>query len=141
MGSDLLSATLGRDVLGLGELCASVMARKSDEILGDHRHRPSRALFPWRVGGRVDHDLTHDSPTGMVRVTTRDQEARERVGDSLGFGLGRVDVQMPQCRTYLTALLHGSGQLPRGPSRFVSFIVDTFTVLCPAKLGLWRPQR
>jgi hypothetical protein len=135
MGSDLLGAPLGGDVLGVGELCAPLMAGKSDEVLGDHRHRPPRALFPWRVGGGVDHNLTDDPPTGVMRVAPCDKEPRQRIGDSLGFGLGRVDVQMPQCCADLSALFYRPGQLPGGPPRSMSFIVDTSTVLCPAKLG------
>jgi hypothetical protein len=127
--SDLFRAPLCGDVLGAGQLRAPTVAGKGDEILGDHRYRASRALLPRRVGRRVDDNLTDDSPTGVVRVTTRNKKPRERVGHPVGSGLGCVDVQMPKRGTDLPAVLHRPGQFPRGPPRSASFIVDPPTVL------------
>ena len=93
--SDLFGAPLGGDVLGVGQLRAPTVAGKGDEILGDDRYRAARALLPWRVGRRVDDNLTDDSPTSVVRVTTRNKKPRERIGHPIGSGLGCVDVQMP----------------------------------------------
>lgn len=93
--SDLFGAPLGGDVLGVSQLRPSTVAGKCDEILGDHRYCASRALLPWRVGRRVDDNLTNDSPTSVVRVATRNKKSRERIGHPIGSGLGCVDVQMP----------------------------------------------
>lgn len=93
--SDLFGAPLGGDVLGVGQLRPPTVAGEGDEILGDHRYRASRALLPWRVGRRVDDNLTDDSPTSVMGVTTRNQKPRERMSHPMSFGLGRVDVQMP----------------------------------------------
>ena len=92
---DLFGAPLGCDVLGVGQLRPPTVAGKGDEILGDHRYRASRAFLPWRVGRRVDDNLTDDSPTSMMRVATRNKKPRERIGHPMGSGLGCVDVQMP----------------------------------------------
>jgi hypothetical protein len=93
--SDLFGAPLGGDVLGVGQLRPPTVAAKGDEILGDHRYRAPRALLPWRVGRRVDDNLTDDSPTSVVRVATRNKKPRECIGHPVGSGLGCVDVQMP----------------------------------------------
>jgi hypothetical protein len=93
--SDLFGAPLGGDVLGVGQLRPPTVAGKGDEILGDHRYRASRALLPWRVGRRVDDNLTNDSPTSVMGVAARNKKPRERIGHPMGSGLGRVDVQMP----------------------------------------------
>ena len=92
---DLFRASLGGDVLGVGQLRPPAVAAERDQILGDDRYRASRAFLPWRVGRRVDDDLTDDSPTGVMRIAPRDQKPRQRVGHALGFGLGPVDVEMP----------------------------------------------
>ena len=95
MNGDLLGAPLGGDVLGAGQLGAPTVAGERDQILGDHRHRTSRALLPRRIGRRVDDNLTNDPPTSMMGVATRDKKPRERVGYSIGPGLGCVGVEMP----------------------------------------------
>jgi hypothetical protein len=92
---DLFGAPLGGDVLGVRQPRPPTVASQGDEVLGDHRHRASRALLPWRVGRRVDDNLTHDSPTSVMRVATRNKKPRERSGHRIGSGLGCVDVQMP----------------------------------------------
>jgi hypothetical protein len=92
---DLFGAPLGGDVLGVCQPRPPTVARQGDEVLGDHRYRASRALLPWRVGRRVDDNLTDDSPTSVMRVATRNKKPRERIGHRLGSGLGCVDVQMP----------------------------------------------
>jgi hypothetical protein len=91
---DLFRASLGGDVLGVGQLRPPAVAAERNEILGDDRYRSARAFLPWRVGRRVDDDLPDDSPTGVVGIAARDQEPRERVGHALGSGLGSVDVEM-----------------------------------------------
>jgi hypothetical protein len=128
---DLFGASLGGNVLRLGELGAPAVTTETDQILGDDRHRPSRALFPGRVGRRVDDNLPDDSPTGVMRVAPRDQEPRQRIGHALGFGLGPVDVKMPQRGTDVSAVVDRPGQLPCG-LRSLSFRVDPFTVAAPS---------
>jgi len=93
--SDLFGAPLGGDVLRVGQLRPPTVAGECDQILGDDGYRASRALLPRRVGRRVDHDLTDDSPTCVMRVATRDEKSRKRVGQSRGSGLGCMDVEMP----------------------------------------------
>jgi hypothetical protein len=95
MRSDLFGAPLGGDVLGVGQLRPPTVAGKGDEILGDRRYRASRALLPWRVGRRVNDNLTNDSPTSVMRIATRNQKPRERIGHPMGSGLGGVGVEMP----------------------------------------------
>jgi hypothetical protein len=73
--------------LGVDQLRPPTVAGKGDEILGDHRYRSSRALLPWRVGGRVNDNLTDGSPTSVVRVATRNKKPRERIGHPLGSWL------------------------------------------------------
>jgi hypothetical protein len=85
---DLFGAPLGGDVLSMGQPRPPTVAAKRDEILGDHRYRPSRALLPWRVGRRVDDNLTDDSPAGVMRVAPRNKKPRERIGHPMGSGLG-----------------------------------------------------
>ena len=95
MNRDLLSASLGGDVLSLGQLRPPTVAGECDQILGDHRYRASRTLLPRRIGRRVDDNLTDDPPTSVMRVATRNKKPRERVGNSIRPGLGCVDVEMP----------------------------------------------
>jgi len=67
-----------------------------------------------------------------MRIAPRDQKPRERIGHALGFGLGRVSVQMPERGTDVPALLHRPRQFPRGPRSVSLFVVDPFTVPAPA---------
>jgi len=94
MGSDLLDPPLRGDVLGTSQLHPPGVARKRHEIAGNDRYRAPRALLPWRISSRVHDDLTDDSPTGVVRITPRDEKPRERVCHALGSGIGRVAVQV-----------------------------------------------
>ena len=82
MDSDLFGAPLGGDVLGVRQLRPPAVAGKRNQILGDDSYRAPRALLPRRVGRRVDHNLTDDSPTSVMRVATRDKKPRQRVGQS-----------------------------------------------------------
>jgi hypothetical protein len=75
VGSDLLGAALSGDVLGLRQPRSPGRAGKGDQIVCDHRYRASRALLPGRVGGRIDHDLADRSPTGVMRIATRDKKS------------------------------------------------------------------
>ena len=95
MKSDLFGAPLGGDVLGVGQLRPPAVAGERDEILGDHRYRASRTLLPRRIGRRVDDHLADDSPTGVMRVATRNKKPRERVGQSISSWPGCVNVEMP----------------------------------------------
>jgi hypothetical protein len=95
MGSDLLDPPLSGDVLGMRQLRPPGVACKRHQVTGNDRYRASRALLPWRVGSRVHNDLTDDPPTRVVRIAPRDEKPRERVGHTLGPGVGRVAVQMP----------------------------------------------
>ncbi len=76
----LLGAALGGDVLGASKLRAPTVLRKAQQIAGDQRDSPPRALLPRRVGGGVHYHLAHDPPTGMVGVAAGDEEPSERFG-------------------------------------------------------------
>ena len=128
MNSDLLGAPLGGNVLGLGQLRPPAVAGERDQILGDHRYSTSRTLLPWRIGCGIDDNLTDDSPTGVMRVATRNKKSRERIGQSRGSGLGCVNVEMPKRSTDVPAVIYRPSQFPRGPPRSVALIVDTSTV-------------
>jgi hypothetical protein len=95
MNGDLLSPALGGDMLSAHQLRASAVASKADEVLGHKRHGTARALFPGRVGRRVDDDLTDDSPARVVGIATRDEKPRERLCDAQRSRLGPVAIQMP----------------------------------------------
>ena len=129
MNSDLFGAPLGGDVLGVGQLRPPTVAGERDQIFGDHRYCASRTLLPWRIGCRIDDNLTDDSPTSVMRVATRNKKPRERIGQSRGSGLGCVDVEMPKRSTDVPTVIYRPSQFPRGPPRPVSLIVDTSTVL------------
>ena len=133
MGSDLLDPPLRGDVLGTSQLHPSGVACKRHQIAGDDRYRAPRALLPRRVSSRVHDDLTDDSPTGVVRITPRDEKPRERVRHALSSGIGRVAVQMAHRVAYVPTVLHRPGQLPRASPRSVLFIVDLSTLLGAAR--------
>ena len=128
VGGDLFGATLGGDVLGASQLGSPGIAGKRDQILGDDWYGSARTLGPWRVGGRVDNNLTDDPPAGVVGITACDQESCQRVGDALGSGLKRVSVQMSQRGANLPAILHGPRQFLRGPPRPVVRVIDLSTL-------------
>ncbi len=129
MNGDLLSAALGGDMLGACQRGPATVAGKPQEILRYQRYRAPRAPLPRRVSRRIDDDLTHDSPTGMVRIAAHNEEPGERLGYPHRSGLGPVTVQVSQCGTHVPAALHGPGELPRSPPRLASFIFDPSTVL------------
>jgi hypothetical protein len=126
--SDLFGAPLGGDVLGVRQLRPPSVAGERDQILVNDGYRAPRALLPRRIGRRVDHNLTHDSPTSVMRVATRNEKPRQRVGQSRGSGLGCMDVEMPERGTDLAAVIYRPGQFPRAAPRSVSLIVDPSTV-------------
>jgi hypothetical protein len=129
VNGDLLGATLGGDMLGARQRRPPTLAGKPDEILRYQRYRAPRAPLPRRVRRRIDDDLTHDSPTRMVRIATRNEEPGQRLGHPQSSGLGPVTVQVSQCGTHVPAALHCPGELPRSPPRLASFIIDPSTVL------------
>jgi hypothetical protein len=133
VGSDLFDSAPSSDVLGLWQLRSPGGAGKGDEIASDHRYRAPSALLPWRVRGRIDDYLADSSPTGVMRVATRDQKSCERVGYPLGVGIGPVNRQMPQRGADVATVVHCPGQLPRRPSWPVSRIVDPSTLLAPER--------
>ena len=114
---DLLGAALGGDMLGAGQRRPARVIGKPEEILRDQRHRPPRAPLPRRVSRRIDDNLTHDSPTTMVRIATRNEEPGQRLSYPHSSGLGPVTVQVPQCGTHLPAALDRPGKLPGSPPR------------------------
>ena len=59
---DLLGAALRRGVLDANEPGTPVLGRDPQQVLGDFRDRPARALLPRRVSGGVDDDLADDPP-------------------------------------------------------------------------------
>jgi hypothetical protein len=116
-------------MLGACQRRPPTVAGKPDEILRYQRYRAPRAPLPRRVSRRIDDNLTHDSPTGMVRIATGDEKPGQRLRHPQSSGLGPVSVQVPQCGANIPAALHCPGELPRSPPRLASFIIDPFTVL------------
>lgn len=106
MRGDLFGPALSGDVLRVQQLRPSGGPSERDEIVGDHRYGASRALFPWRVGRRIDNHLTDDPPARVMRIAPRDKKARERVGDPRGVGIGRVAIEMPKRRADIAAAVH-----------------------------------
>jgi hypothetical protein len=139
--SDLLGATLGRDVLSARQLGPPAVAREAQKVLDHQRHGPSRAPPPWRVRGRVDDDLPDDSPARVVGVAAGYQEPSERLRHAHGLPLGPVAVEVSQSGTHAAAVVDRLGELTRGSSRLVGLIVDPSTVLAE-RLGstrsVWR---
>jgi hypothetical protein len=129
VGGDLLSPALRSDVLGLRQPGPPRGPSKGEEIVGDHRYCASRALLPWRVSRRIDDHLADDAPAGVVRIATRDEKPRKRVGDPLGVGIGSVDIEMPKRGRDLVTTIHSLCQVPGGCLRSVSLSVDQSTVL------------
>ena len=129
VNGDLLGAALSGDMLGACQGCPATVAGKPEEILRNQRYRAPRAPLPWRISRGIDDNMTHDSPTCMVRIATRNEKPGQRVGYTESSGLGRVTVQMPQCGTHVPAALYCPGELTRGPPRLASFIIDPSTVL------------
>ncbi|HEX3802728.1 MAG TPA: hypothetical protein VHV75_07825 [Solirubrobacteraceae bacterium] len=129
MGGDLFGSALRSDVLGVRQLGPPGASSKGEEIVGDHRYRASRALLPWRVGGRIDDDLADYPPAGVMRIAACDKKPRERVGDSLCLGIGRVDIEVSQRSADVATAVYCPCQVPCGWPRFVSRIVDQSTVL------------
>jgi hypothetical protein len=131
MNRDLLGAALGGNMLGACQRRPATVAGKPEEILRHERYGASRAPLPRRVSRRIDDNLTHDSPTSMVRIATRNQESRQRLGYPHSSGLRPVTVQVPQCGTHFPAALDRPGELPGGPPRLACLIIDPSTVLDP----------
>jgi hypothetical protein len=129
VNGDLLGTTLGGDMLGAGQRRPATIAGEPEEIFRYQGYRAPRTPLPRRVSRRIDDNLTHDSPTGMVRIAARNQETGQRLGYTDSSGLGPVTVQVPQCGTHVPAALHCPGELPRTPPRLASFIIDPSTVL------------
>ncbi len=127
VNGDLLGAALRRDVLRACELGATAVAPKLDQIVCHQRHRPARTLLPRRVGSRVDHDLTHNPPTRVMRIAPRNQKASERLRHPERLRLGAMTVQMPQRGAHTAAVIHGSGDLARAHARTAWFTVDPAT--------------
>jgi hypothetical protein len=67
----------------------------------------------------------------MVRIAARNEEPGQRLGYPHSFGLRPVTVQVTQRGTHVPAALDRPGELPGGPPRLASFIVDPSTVLDP----------
>jgi hypothetical protein len=95
MTCDLFGAALGSDMLSTRQLRAPTVASKADEVFGYQRYRAPCALLPRRVGRRVDDDLTHDSPTRVVRIATRNEKPRQCLRHAERSRLGPVAVQVP----------------------------------------------
>ena len=92
MTGDLLGTALRRDVLCRLELGATALTGKAQQVVGYDRHRATGTSLPRRIGSRVHHNLTDDSPAVVVRVAAGDEEARECLGNSGRSRLGPVTV-------------------------------------------------
>jgi hypothetical protein len=95
VNSDLLGATLGGDMLSARQRCPPTVTGKADEIPGYQRYGAPRALLPRGVSRRVDDNLTDDSPTSVMRIATRNEKARQRLGHPQGSRTRSVAVQVP----------------------------------------------
>lgn len=104
-------------MLGACQRRPATVAGKPEEIFGHQRYRAPRAPLPRRVSRRIDDNLTHDSPTRMVRIAARNEEPGQRLGYPHSSGLGPVTVQVPQCGTHISAALDRPGELPGRPPR------------------------
>lgn len=111
------------------ELGSSTVSGKRDQILRDHWDGAPRALLPGCVRGRIDHNLPHDAPAGVVGIAACDEESRECVGDSLSVRIGRMHVKMPERVADLAPVVHGSCELPGCTARSVLLFLDPSTVL------------
>jgi hypothetical protein len=69
----------------------------------------------------------------MARIATRNEKPGQRIGQHRSSRLGSVIVQVPQRRSHVPTALHCGGQLPRGPPRLASFVIDLSTVLGPSR--------
>jgi hypothetical protein len=116
---DLLRAALGSDVLGAPERRATTLTGQVQQITSDERHCPAGTLLPWRVGGRIHHDLTNDTPARVMGVAASDEEARERLGNGYCPRLGSVAVEMAQCGAHVAPVVNRSRELHCGPPRIV----------------------
>jgi hypothetical protein len=116
-------------VLCSRQLGPSTVSRKCDQILRDHRDRAPCALLPRCVRGRIDHNLTHDAPAGVVGITASNEKPCKRVGDALSIGIGRMDVKVPERVADLATVIHGSRELASRPARSVLLFLDPSTVL------------
>jgi hypothetical protein len=95
MHGDLLDPAPCRDVLSARKRSTPRDLSEIDQVLRDQWHSTARALLPRRIGGRIDDNLTEDSPTRVVRIATRNEKSTERLRYSLRFRLGSVTVKMP----------------------------------------------
>lgn len=118
MTGDLLGPPLCRDVLGAGERSSSLFTRKAQEVFGDQRDSSARAFLPWCVGRRIDHDLPHDPPSGVVGVAPRDKKPRKRLSHIGRPRFGAVTVEMAQGRADTAAVLDSARKLQRTTARF-----------------------
>jgi hypothetical protein len=125
---DLLGSPLSRDVLYVRQLGPPGRSSQDDEIFGDQRDSASRTFLPWRVRGRIDNDLPDDSPPGVMRIATCDQEPGERVGDRLDVSIGRVEIEVPQRRADVATAIHRPRQVTCGWRRSISSRVDQYRV-------------
>jgi hypothetical protein len=95
MNRDLLGAALGGDMLGACQRRPATIFGKPEEILRHEWYRAPRAPLPRRVSRRIDDNLTHDSPTGMVRIAPRYEKPGQRIRYTQSSWLGPVTVQVP----------------------------------------------
>ena len=128
VNGDLFGTTLSRYMLSARQLRSATVAREANQVLSHQRHRPPRALLPRRVGRRVHNHLTHDSPTGVMRITARYQKSRERLCHPDRPGLGPMAVEMSQCGADVAPVIDRPGDLPRSRPRLAQLIFDPSTV-------------
>jgi hypothetical protein len=95
MHGDLFDSAPCRDVLSARERSAPGDLSEADQVTGYQRHGTPGTFLPRRVGGRIDDDLTEDSPTRVVRIAARNKKPPERLCHSLRFRLRSVTVKMP----------------------------------------------
>jgi hypothetical protein len=94
MPGDLLDPAPCRDVLSARKRSTPRDLSEIDQVLRDQWHSTPRALLPRSVRGRIDDNLTEDSPTGVVRIAPRDEKPAERLGHPLRFRLSPMAVKV-----------------------------------------------
>ena len=120
MAGDLLGATDRGDVLGPEERGTAALAGQRQQVFGDQRDGPARALLPRRVSCGIHDDLTHDPPAGVMGLAAVDEKAGQRLGDDRRASIGAVYVQVTQRLGDAAAVLNCPRDLARRAPRLLS---------------------
>jgi hypothetical protein len=114
---ELLGPPARRDVLRAMQGRTPLARRQVQQVGRDHRNRATRASFPRRIRGGLDHDLPNHAPTGVVGLAARDEKARERLRQDGRIGLCAERVEVAQGLADATAVLDSARQFARPTPR------------------------